>query len=210
MNLFDELREVEARRQYASREPRFGDELGATLWGGTVYELEPGERVCPALRCAGRQIFQRRSWRSARTVQHARAKEEARGGTMGSSTSLAECVLSGKCFADDERVHLVRALVREHGLEIVHVADHRVLERDPVAAENRACATRDVDRAADVAHLAHAHMLGPQSPLVLHATEVQGDERRAVDLERHFGELLLRQLIPGDGLAEDHALLRIL
>ena len=31
----------------ASRERRFGEELGATLWGGTVYELAPGERVCP-------------------------------------------------------------------------------------------------------------------------------------------------------------------
>jgi len=24
-----------------------GDRLGATLWGATVYELAPGERVCP-------------------------------------------------------------------------------------------------------------------------------------------------------------------
>ena len=26
---------------------RFGDELGATMWGGTVYELAPGDAVCP-------------------------------------------------------------------------------------------------------------------------------------------------------------------
>src|SRR5256885_13488199 len=39
MNLFDELPEVGERR--------FGEELGATLWGGTVYELAPGKRVCP-------------------------------------------------------------------------------------------------------------------------------------------------------------------
>jgi uncharacterized cupin superfamily protein len=26
---------------------RFGDRLAATLWGGTVYELAPGEHVCP-------------------------------------------------------------------------------------------------------------------------------------------------------------------
>jgi uncharacterized cupin superfamily protein len=39
MNLFDELPEEGERR--------FGDELGATLWGGTVYELAPGKRVCP-------------------------------------------------------------------------------------------------------------------------------------------------------------------
>jgi uncharacterized cupin superfamily protein len=39
LNLFDELP--------ADGERRFGDELGATLWGGTVYEVQPGGRVCP-------------------------------------------------------------------------------------------------------------------------------------------------------------------
>jgi uncharacterized cupin superfamily protein len=38
---------VEARQGIAQRERRLGDELGATLWGATVYELAPGERVCP-------------------------------------------------------------------------------------------------------------------------------------------------------------------
>src|SRR5206468_4395350 len=47
LNLFDELPEVENRAGYARRERRLGDELGATLWGTTVYELAPGERVCP-------------------------------------------------------------------------------------------------------------------------------------------------------------------
>jgi uncharacterized cupin superfamily protein len=35
------------RAGYAGREARVGDALGATLWGATVYELAPGERVCP-------------------------------------------------------------------------------------------------------------------------------------------------------------------
>ncbi|HVS84674.1 MAG TPA: cupin domain-containing protein [Gaiellaceae bacterium] len=35
MNLFDPLQEGEWLR-------RFGEELGATLWGGTLYELAPG------------------------------------------------------------------------------------------------------------------------------------------------------------------------
>jgi uncharacterized cupin superfamily protein len=26
---------------------RFGESLGGTLWGGTLYELAPGEAVCP-------------------------------------------------------------------------------------------------------------------------------------------------------------------
>lgn len=39
MNLFDDLPEEGERR--------FGEELGAKLWGGTVYELAPGKKVCP-------------------------------------------------------------------------------------------------------------------------------------------------------------------
>jgi uncharacterized cupin superfamily protein len=39
MNLFDDLPEEGERR--------FGEELGAILWGGTVYELAPGKKVCP-------------------------------------------------------------------------------------------------------------------------------------------------------------------
>jgi uncharacterized cupin superfamily protein len=38
MNLFDDLPEEGERR--------FGEELGAILWGGTVYELAPGKKVC--------------------------------------------------------------------------------------------------------------------------------------------------------------------
>jgi uncharacterized cupin superfamily protein len=26
---------------------RFGDELGSRLWGGTIYDLAPGTRICP-------------------------------------------------------------------------------------------------------------------------------------------------------------------
>ena len=48
MNLFDvELGSGSDRPGYASRERRLGAELGAALWGGTVYELAEGERICP-------------------------------------------------------------------------------------------------------------------------------------------------------------------
>ena len=67
----------------------------------------------------------------------------------------------------------------------------------------------DLDRAADVAHLAEADVLGPQRALVLHAADVERDERGAVHLERHLGELLLGQLVGGDRLVEDDALLRV-
>ena len=35
------------RDGYASRELELGPGLGAVGWGGTIYELGPGERVCP-------------------------------------------------------------------------------------------------------------------------------------------------------------------
>src|SRR5437868_3791314 len=110
----------------------------------------------------------------------------------------------------DARVHLVRAFVRQHGLEVVHVADDGILERDPVSAEDRPRAASDLERAAHVPHLPHAHVLGPERALVLLAAEVERDERGAVDLERHLRQLLLRQLVAGDRLAEDDSLLRIL
>jgi uncharacterized cupin superfamily protein len=42
-----ELAAGEERDGYASRELQIGPTLGATGWGGTIYELRPGERICP-------------------------------------------------------------------------------------------------------------------------------------------------------------------
>ena len=82
------------------------------------------------------------------------------------------------------------------------MADHRVLERDPVAAEDRRALAGDLQRAADVGELAEADLLGPQRPLVLHAPEVQREQQALVDLEQHVGQLLLGQLVAGDRLVE--------
>ena len=35
------------RDGYASRELQLGPSLGAVGWGGTIYRLGPGERICP-------------------------------------------------------------------------------------------------------------------------------------------------------------------
>src|SRR6266478_2293231 len=72
---------------------------------------------------------------------------ESRFSESGCST---KSVLARERLTHDERVYLVCAFVREHRLEIVDMPDHRIFERDPVAAEDRARATRDLDRAADV------------------------------------------------------------
>src|ERR1700675_1422520 len=62
---------------------------------------------------------------------------------------------AGERAADDERVHVGCALVGDDGLEVVHVADDGVLERDAVGAEHLARGTGDVESGVDVAELAH-------------------------------------------------------
>ena len=48
VNLFDDVwKDGEERDGYASRERLVAEELGAKLWGGTLFELSPGERICP-------------------------------------------------------------------------------------------------------------------------------------------------------------------
>jgi uncharacterized cupin superfamily protein len=42
-----ELGPGSTREGYAHRELELGPSLGAVGWGGTVYELRPGERICP-------------------------------------------------------------------------------------------------------------------------------------------------------------------
>jgi uncharacterized cupin superfamily protein len=48
VNLFDDAWAAGSGRPgYASRRRRVAKELGSTLWGGTLFELAPGERVSP-------------------------------------------------------------------------------------------------------------------------------------------------------------------
>lgn len=48
VNLFAaELGPGSTRDGYASRKLGFGQTVGAIGWGGTIYELIPGERICP-------------------------------------------------------------------------------------------------------------------------------------------------------------------
>ena len=89
------------------------------------------------------------------------------------------------------------------------MSDHGVLERDPVATEDRPRAPAYLDCAADVAHLPEAHVFGAQRSRVLHPADVKRCQRGAVYLERHLGELLLGQLVGGDRLVEDDAFLRV-
>src|SRR6266542_3028639 len=66
--------------------------------------------------------------RPRRWSRRSAAREGSRGWGEGAEPSQR--------LAEDQRVHLVGALVGEHRYEVVHVPDHRVLERHPVGAED--------------------------------------------------------------------------
>src|SRR3954465_9913222 len=81
---------------------------------------------------------------------------------IASRISLREGRQAGDGLAEDQRVHLVRALVGEHGLEVVRVAQDRILERDAVGAEHRPGRAGDLHRRADVVVLAEGDLLRAQ------------------------------------------------
>src|SRR3954452_18016703 len=105
-------------------------------------------------------------------------------------------------LTEDQRVHLVRALVREHGLEVVGVAQDRILERDAVGAEHGAGAAGHLHRGRDVVVLAEGDLLGTELARVLQPPEVERQQRALPDLDGHLGELGLRELEARDRLAE--------
>ena len=75
--------------------------------------------------------------------------------------------------------------------------DDRVLQRDPVGAEDGRRAA-DLQRLADVVELAEADLLGAQRAGVLAAAEVQREEQALDVLEAMSASFCLGQLEPGD------------
>lgn len=71
---------------------------------------------------------------------------------------LTERLDAGEGATHDQRMNVRSALVG-HRLEIDHVADHRVLERDAVGTKDLASRARDVERVVHVAKFAHAGVL---------------------------------------------------
>src|SRR5690349_4739805 len=86
-------------------------------------------------------------------------------------SASAEGGMPGDRLAEDQGVHLDGALVGEHRLEVVHVPDHGVLQRDAVGAEHGARRATDLERLADVVELADADLLRTQQALVLEPSE---------------------------------------
>ena len=135
-------------------------------------ELLPANSSCP-IRAPGRS--------SPATIARRRASSACWVVVLGPVAVMpaasAEGLVAGERAADDQRVHVGGALVGDDGLEVVHVPDHRVLERDAVGAEDLTRGARDVQRSVDVGELAHAHVLRRQTPRVLHAPQVQREQR---------------------------------
>src|SRR5215831_13639059 len=126
------------------------------------------------------------------------------------SWSEPERVEAGDVTADDEGMDVVRALVRVDGLQIHHVADHRVLVDAAGGAQDVACEPRRVERDLHVVHLGHRDLLRARLPKILQTAELQAQELRLGDLGDHPDELLLDELERGDRLAELDPLLRVL
>jgi len=114
----------------------------------------------------------------------------------------SERAQAGERLAEDERVDLAGALVGEHRLEIVHMAEHRILERDPRGAEYRAGLSCHLERLAHVVQLGEADLLDCKLRRVLHAAEMECDQEPLLDLEHHVDELLLGKLERSDGTLE--------
>jgi hypothetical protein len=71
---------------------------------------------------------------------------------------------------NDEGVDVRGALVGHDRLEVVHVPDHGILERDPARPKDLARGPGDVERGVHVRKLAHAHVLGAEAAAVLQAS----------------------------------------
>src|SRR4028119_2378680 len=99
-------------------------------------------------------------------------------------------------------MHLACALVGEDALQVVRVPQRLVVQRDAVPPEDSPRLPGYLDGLPHVVELAGGDVLGAYGPLVLHASDVQREQRTLLYLERHVHELLLRELEPGDRLAE--------
>src|SRR5699024_11153785 len=110
--------------------------------------------------------------------------------------------LSRQLLPQDEGVDLVRALVGADGLEVVRVPQRRVVERDAVAAQQRARLAGDRDRLPAVVELADGDLVVLQRPRILQAPQLECQQEALVDLERHVDELALRELERGERTTE--------
>ena len=80
---------------------------------------------------------------------------------------------TSQCLTDYRRAHLTRALVRQYRLQIVHMANGRILKSDPVAAQNPSALLGDGDRLTRIVELAETYLFGPQDVLIFQSAKVE-------------------------------------
>src|SRR3569833_1103808 len=114
----------------------------------------------------------------------------------------AVCGNAGDGLSKHQSVDLLRALVRQHRLEVRHVPDLRVLQRDAVRPQHRPGRARHVQRRPYVGQLAERHLLRRDLSGLLEPSAVQRDQTRLPQGDLHPGERLLGELEPRDRLAE--------
>src|SRR5438093_5704234 len=107
-------------------------------------------------------------------------------------------------LAQDERMDVVRPLVRIDRLEVREVAHGLILRQDAVRAEQAARLARHVGRDAHIVPLGERHLLRRGLPPVLEPPQLQAEELRLGDLGQHLGEPRLLQLEAANRLAEHH------
>ena len=107
-------------------------------------------------------------------------------------------------------MHIMRALVGVHGLEIHHMADHMILVGDAVAAMHVAGEAGDLQRLAAVVALHQGDDLRRRLAGVDQAPEPQRALQAQRDLGLHVRQFFLNQLGGGERTPELLALQRVL
>src|SRR5215218_9269455 len=122
--------------------------------------------------------------------------------------SLEERLDAGLRAPEDQRVHVVRALVGIDGLKVLRMAHDVVLFLDAVAAVHVAGDSGDIERLAAVVALDQGDHLGRRFALVQEAADAQRSLQAEGDLGLHVGELFLHELggrqRPAELLALEH------
>src|SRR3989475_3032673 len=192
--------------------PVVGSRTPVTTTGASVVVSLGIESGCWAPASAGS-----RSRRSPPTSK--RGSRNAERGTEGKRTDaspycsdfrvprsafLVESTQPRDFLPQDERVDVVRPLVRIDRFEVREVTHRLILRQDAVRAQQPARLARHVGGDTHVVPLGERYLLRRGLPLVLQPPELQAEELRFGDLAEHLGESRLLQLESADRLAEHH------
>src|SRR4028118_1741464 len=109
---------------------------------------------------------------------------------------------TGQGLAQDQGMHLARALIGEDALQVVRVPQWRVVERDAVSPEDGSRFPGYFDGLPHVVELTGGDVLGTHGPLAFHAPNMQREQDTLLYLQCHGHELLPRAVETGHGLPD--------